>query len=410
MFSGFFIISIYEKSTIIWYNINMEMIMFNRVRTLETFGYDIDPNKKSRRSKEERASTNGALKKHLMVIDNCPSCSMEREIQFRNSRKNKLCSKCFHNTPEMVKAKQNQNKIKTEEHKQKMRDNHWSTKGIESPFKGQSHSDETKSILKEKQKEQFSAYSTEQIKQFRIQASCTVQGIPIEDFNGFTSPENTLIRQSPEGKAWSYDVLVKANFTCEKCSERGGSLNSHHKNAFNAFPDQRFNVDNGACLCKACHDDFHSKYGKGSNTEIQFVEWLNKPLPTVYLLVGAPASGKSWVASQLTDKFDYISYDGNSKKTHLDLLKIPSIKPKLYDPTFKISTIIRRHSNEFNFILVGIYEEEQVLRDRMNLRGGTWTDTVMKRNEVAKKRYEKYGTNGFLGSSQEVLEFLKEVV
>ena len=44
----------------------------------------------------------------------------------------------------------------------------------------------------------------------------------------------------------------------------------------------------------------------------------------------------------------------------------------------------------------------------MNLRGGVWTDTVMKRNEVAKKRYEKYGTNGFLGTSQEVLEFLKK--
>lgn len=75
---------------------------------------------------------------------------------------------------------------------------------------------------------------------------------------------------------------------------------------------------------------------------------------------------------------------------------------------YEKSTIIRRHSNEFNFILVGIYEEEQVLRDRMNLRGGVWTDTVMKRNEVAKKRYEKYGTNGFLGTSQEALEFLKK--
>lgn len=382
--------------------------MLNRIRTLETFGYDIDPDKKSRRSKEEHVSTNGTLKKHLMVIDNCPSCSMEREIQLRNSRKNKLCSKCFHNTPEMVKAKQNQNKVKSEEHKQKMRDNHWSTKGGTPAFKGMEHTEEAKTIIREKRKEQFSKYSKEDIKDFYIKSSCSMRGVPIEDFNGFISSDGARIRQSAEGKAWSYDVLVKANFTCEKCNERGGSLNSHHKNAFNAFPDQRFNVNNGACLCKACHDDFHSKYGKGSNTEIQFVEWLNKSLPTVYLLVGAPASGKSWVASQLADKFEYISYDSNRKKTHLDLLKIPSIKPKLYDPTFKISTIIRRHSNEFNFILVGIYEKEQILRGRMNLRGGVWTDTVMKRNEVAKKRYEKYGTNGFLGTSQEVLEFLKK--
>ncbi len=129
---------------------------------------------------------------------------------------------------------------------------------------------------------------------------------------------------------------------------------------------------------------------------------------TVYLLVGAPASGKSWVAKQLEDKYDYVSYDGNSKKTHLDLLKVPSIKPKLYDPTFKISTIIRRHSDEFNFVLVSIYEEEQTLRDRIAMRGGEWTETILKRNEVAKKRYEKYGANGFIGTSEEVLNFLRK--
>ena len=129
--------------------------------------------------------------------------------------------------------------------------------------------------------------------------------------------------------------------------------------------------------------------------------------PTVYLLVGAPASGKSWVVSQLANKFDYVSYDKNAKNNHLDLLRVPSIKPKIYDPTFKISTIIRRHSHEFNFILVGIYEEEQILRHRIIMRNGTWTDTIIKRNEVIKNRYKTYGAGGFLGTSQEVLNYLK---
>lgn len=130
-------------------------------------------------------------------------------------------------------------------------------------------------------------------------------------------------------------------------------------------------------------------------------------LPTVYLLIGAPAAGKSWVANQLTDKFDYISYDGNRKKTHIDLLRIPSTKPKLYDPTFKISTVIRRHSDEFNFVIVAIQEDEQTLRQRMSSRGGKWTDTIMKRNEQVRKRYEKYGNGGFIGTSTEVLDYLK---
>lgn len=132
--------------------------------------------------------------------------------------------------------------------------------------------------------------------------------------------------------------------------------------------------------------------------------------PTVYLLVGAPASGKSWVANQLLDQFTYISYDGNRKKTHLDLLRQPSDKPILYDPTFKISTMIRRHSDEFNFVIVAIQEDEQTLRQRIANRGGEWTDTILKRNEQVRKRYEKYGNGGFIGNSKEVLEHLLSIV
>ena len=133
------------------------------------------------------------------------------------------------------------------------------------------------------------------------------------------------------------------------------------------------------------------------------------PLPTVYMLIGAPAAGKSWVANQLLDKFDYVSYDGNRKKDHLDLLRAKSDKPKLYDPTFKISTVIRRYSEEFNFIVIAIQEEEEILRARIANRGGKWTDTVMKRNTQIKKRYEKYSEGGFIGTSDEVLAYFKSL-
>ena len=130
---------------------------------------------------------------------------------------------------------------------------------------------------------------------------------------------------------------------------------------------------------------------------------------TVYMLIGAPASGKSWVANQLLDQYDYVSYDKNRKKDHLQLLANPSDKDKLYDPTFKISTMIRRHSDEFNFIIVCIHESEDVLRDRIASRNGQWTDTILKRNEQVRKRYEKYGNGGIIGTSNEVLEYLKSL-
>jgi len=380
--------------------------MFNKERTKEVFGYDLDPNKKSRRSKEEHSSTSRILKKHLMVIDNCPSCNIERQIQYRASLKNKLCYKCFHNSPEMIKAKQNQTKIKTEEHKQRMKDNHWSKKGHPVPFKGMKHTKEAIDIIRKKREIQFSKYTPEQKRQMDIKGSCTQRGIPISEFTGFVAPETNLIRGSAEGKAWKYDVLSKANFTCAKCGDRGGSLVAHHKNAFNAFPDQRFNVDNGACLCQDCHLDFHSKYGKGNNTDIQFSEWIMDKKTTIYMVCGASGSGKSWVCEQLTDKFNYISYDKNSKKKHIDLLKgADQSKPTLYDPPIKISTFIKRHSHEFNIIPVFIIEDVSVVKDRVIGRGGEWTDYAVRRCNAMIKRNAKYGV--FSGTSQEVLDWLR---
>ena len=133
----------------------------------------------------------------------------------------------------------------------------------------------------------------------------------------------------------------------------------------------------------------------------------NPNLPTIILLIGAPSAGKSWIASQIQDKYEYISYDGNSKKDHLELLRAPSELPKVYDPTFKIGTLVRRHSNEFNFTIVCIYETEDILKERMASRNGKFTTTIMKRNEQVKKRFLKYSIGGFIGTSQECLDFLR---
>lgn len=246
--------------------------MYNLKRTLEVFGYDLLNTK--RRSKEEVDKMGGRKPKDLPVIDNCPLCQIERQVNLNQSRKNKPCSKCFHNSPEMIQAKQNQNKIKSKETKQKMRESHWSKHGGQSAFKGQKHSKSTINALSSKTKDQLASYSEEQKHLIRVKDSCTKRGIPLDQFDGFSAPEGTRIRQSAEGKAWTYDVLSKSNFTCTKCNERGGKLHAHHKNGFNLFPEQRFDIDNGACLCHACHEQFHEVYGKGDNTEGQFNEWI----------------------------------------------------------------------------------------------------------------------------------------
>ena len=255
--------------------------MFNRERTKEVFIYDIDP--LSGRSQQERDIAQGRKRYDLPVVDNCPDCDTERHINYKQSMKNKPCSKCFHATPEMVEAKKNQKKEKSEETKQKMRENHWSKNGGISAFKGKTHTQEVKTILAEKTAQYYEKTPKEEYGERYIKGSCTQRGISVEEFNGFSAPEGTRIRQSAEGKAWSYDVLAKGNFTCDNCDIRGGKLHAHHLNAFNAFPEQRFDVDNGVCLCETCHDEFHVKYGKGYNTREQYQEFrqLDNPLSSV---------------------------------------------------------------------------------------------------------------------------------
>ena len=72
---------------------------------------------------------------------------------------------------------------------------------------------------------------------------------------------------------WALEVKRRDHFTCSICGRKGVALNSHHLNAWAEYPEQRYDVDNGTCLCTFHHDDFHAKYGKGKNTKEQFKEY-----------------------------------------------------------------------------------------------------------------------------------------
>ena len=237
------------------------------------FGYDLESLK--RRTKIQVDAMGGRKPKDMPVVDNCPGCGEERTINLNQSRKNKPCSKCFHNTPEMTAVKLAQKgKQLTEEHKQHLKENHWSKHGFESAFKGKNHTKQAKVAITDHAITQWKDMTEEQKHELKKKESCTKRGIPLEDFDGFSAPEGTRIRQSAKGKAWTYDILSKANFTCVKCQERGGTLHAHHLNGFNSHPEQRFDLDNGACLCHDCHEEFHEVYGKGDNTKEQFEAWI----------------------------------------------------------------------------------------------------------------------------------------
>lgn len=84
-------------------------------------------------------------------------------------------------------------------------------------------------------------------------------------WRGGTTTENTRIRQSIEGLWWREAVLKRDDYTCRHCGAKGSRrrgaavvLHAHHIRGFAAFPDLRFDVDNGLTLCMPCHHKVHA--------------------------------------------------------------------------------------------------------------------------------------------------------
>lgn len=91
-----------------------------------------------------------------------------------------------------------------------------------------------------------------------------------------TEEDRLIGRNDVQTREWRKKVFERDDYTCYKCNKRGnGNLNAHHINAYNVFPELRYDVTNGLTLCEPCHREFHNQYGYGFNTEEQLEEWLN---------------------------------------------------------------------------------------------------------------------------------------
>lgn len=77
----------------------------------------------------------------------------------------------------------------------------------------------------------------------------------------------------PEYIFWAKAVKKRDNYTCQICKKRGVPIHSHHLNSWQDFPELRYELSNGVCICCEDHDLFHSMYGLSQNTEIQFTEF-----------------------------------------------------------------------------------------------------------------------------------------
>lgn len=91
------------------------------------------------------------------------------------------------------------------------------------------------------------------------------------NYKGGITPKNKKIRASDDYKAWRQEVFKRDNFTCLDCGQVGHALHAHHIKPFSTHVALRFEVANGATLCKSCHSLHHAnmnfKYDRTVNTK-----------------------------------------------------------------------------------------------------------------------------------------------
>jgi hypothetical protein len=74
-------------------------------------------------------------------------------------------------------------------------------------------------------------------------------------------------------KIWRSKVYDRDELCCRICGQKKRNMEAHHLNGWKAFPNERYDVNNGVTLCKECHKKFHRLYGKTNNTLKQFEDY-----------------------------------------------------------------------------------------------------------------------------------------
>ena len=72
-------------------------------------------------------------------------------------------------------------------------------------------------------------------------------------------------RASRDYRQWKVEV-IRRDKVCVLCKTRN-KRHAHHLNHATYFPEQRFDTENGICLCSKCHSHLHNDYKRSTRAK-----------------------------------------------------------------------------------------------------------------------------------------------
>lgn len=133
----------------------------------------------------------------------------------------------------------------------------------------------------------------------------------------------------------------------------------------------------------------------------------------IYMVIGCPSSGKSWVCNQLRDRYHYVSHDDYLDMSYLSAIVRESAtakKPLLIEAPFSISQLKDPLEEDgYNVTPVFIQESEATIKSRyLEREGKPIPDGHVSRQKTYAERAKLW--HSFAGTSEQVLAYLKNAV
>lgn len=88
-------------------------------------------------------------------------------------------------------------------------------------------------------------------------------------------------RQSREYRIWRAGV-IRRDKRCKICDSIK-NRHAHHIDHATYFPEKRFRLDNGVCLCQYCHSQFHNNFKNSTREKCTRKDWYNFVSLVVYI-------------------------------------------------------------------------------------------------------------------------------